>query len=66
MSKRRVNIAIGLVLMVFTTCKKSSDNIPVTADPNFTLISAQINGKAVGSSNFANTTIYRVFIFYQS
>ena len=49
--------------MVFTSCKKDSETTPVTADPNFTIISVKINGKAVVSSNFVNTTPVIKFSF---
>src|SRR5580765_4731682 len=63
MSKRRAHIAIGLALMIFTNCKKGSESTPVTPDPNFTIISAQINGKPAGSSNIVNTIPVIKFLF---
>ena len=63
MSRRNVHIAFALAVMVFTNCKKGSEKPPLTADPNFTIISAKINGKAVSSSNFVNNTPVIKFSF---
>src|SRR2546423_11946620 len=48
--------------MVFTNCKKSTDK-PVIADPNFTVISAKINGKTVGTTNFVGNVPIIKFSF---
>jgi hypothetical protein len=63
MPKRKIYIAIGLLLIVFTSCKKDADNTPITPDPNFTVISARINGKTAGTSNFVNNAPVIKFSF---
>src|SRR3954463_9804137 len=56
MSRKTAYIVIGMAftVMVFTDCKKGAEKPPVVADPDFTVISATINGKAVATSNFVN------------
>src|SRR3954470_13143497 len=56
MPRKATYIVIGIAFtaMVFTNCKKGSEKPPVIADPDFTVISATINGKAVATSNFVN------------
>jgi hypothetical protein len=54
MINRRAYIAILLTSVLFTNCKKSSEPAPIVADPNFTVISATVDGKTAGSSNFTS------------
>src|SRR5215471_13929101 len=63
MSKKAIYIVIVFALIIFAGCKKSGGNAPVTPDPNFTVIAAKIDGKQVGSSNFASTTPIVKFSF---
>ena len=53
MFNRVAHIAISFAVIGFISCKKSAEKPPVTPDPNFTLLSATIDGKPVGSSNFS-------------
>ena len=53
MSNRRIYIAIVLAVAAFASCKKESKP-PITPDPNFTVISARINGKPVATTNFVD------------
>src|SRR3982750_5003227 len=65
MSRKAAYIAIriGFIAMVFTDCKKGSEKPPVIADPDFTVTSATINGKAVATSNFVNNIPIIRFLF---
>ena len=56
MTKKAKYIVIAFALVIFASCKKSGGNSPVTPDPNFTVISAKIDGRQVSSSHFASTT----------
>jgi len=53
MNKSVTHIAFAVALIAFTSCKKSEDKPPVTADPNFTLLSATIDGRGIGTINFS-------------
>jgi hypothetical protein len=56
MMKKGDYIAIALVMVVFTNCKKGSggNNTPIIPDPNLTLISTKINGQVFSNSMIVN------------
>jgi len=63
MSTKNAHIIFILAAIVFTNCKKSSEKPPLVADPNFTVLSARINGKPADTSNFVNTSPIIKFSF---
>lgn len=50
----KIYIAVTLVIFGISGCKKPAENTPITPDPNFTIISARINGQTPGNANIVN------------